>query len=207
MAYFPFYIDLSDKKCLIIGGGNVAYRKVKVLLEHNAHITLISVDVCDKIKAYGDRINILHKSFELSDLDGYFYVISATDDVALNKEVSEYCLKNNILINVVDDEKKCNFIFPAVLQRGDIVVGVSTSGSSPTMAGHIRDMIDKIMPSYYDSLVGRLGNIRGRVKNSVSTEKKRTIALKKLTNYGLENKGVISDDIVSEVINEVNEEN
>ncbi len=206
MAYFPFYIDLSDKKCLIIGGGTIAYRKVKVLAEYNANITLIAENICDKIKAYSDKINIIERKFTISDIDGYFYIISATNDEALNREVSEYCLKNNILINVVDDEKKCNFIFPAVLQRGDIVIGVSTSGSSPTMAGHIRDMIDKLMPSYYDSLVGRLGNIRDRVKNSISTEKNRTIALKKLTNYGLDNKGNISDDVVSTVINEVNEE-
>lgn len=206
MAYFPFYIDLDKKNCLIIGGGKVAYRKVSSLLEYDAKITLISNKVCDDILKYSGKITILNKKFELSDLENVFYVICATDNEELNSIVSSYCLQKNILVNVVDDIKKCNYIFPAIMKKGDIVIGVSTSGNSPTMAGHIRDIISETIPDFYENLVNKLGDIRVTIKSEIKLINKREKALKKITKIGLDNNGEFSQKDILKVIKEVNGE-
>ncbi len=200
MAYFPFYIDLKNKNCYIIGGGKVALRKVQTLLEYEAKITLISENVCDEIELFKNEITIIYKSFEMEDLVNPFYVVSATNDNKLNEEISDYCLGNNILVNVVDDIDKCNFIFPAVLKEGDITIGVSTSGKSPVMSGVIRDYIKETMPSFYPSFVAKLGDLRQRVKDEVSQEKSRFKIFKKLCAIGLKNNGEIDDETIDRVV-------
>ena len=109
MAYFPFYIDIENKKILVVGGGTVALRKIEKLMPFSPDITVVAPKICDEIKAL--NVKIIDRKFCDSDLDGAFCVVSATDDESLNGRIFQLCNEKNILVNTVDDKEKCGFIF------------------------------------------------------------------------------------------------
>ncbi len=208
MGYFPFYVDLTDKKCVIIGGGKVAYRKIKVLLDFDADITLISPQIIDEIRELSKDIRLIERAFEVEDIKNAFYVISATNNKGLNELVSSLCFATNTLVNVIDDIEKCNFIFPAVLKKDEITISVSTSGSSPIMSKAIRDNIDENLPEYFPPLVRKLGEVRNRLKNEIDEEEIRYKILNKVSKLALENNGDFDDALVDDIIKgEYNEKN
>lgn len=109
MAYFPFYIDIKDKKILVVGGGKVALRKVEKLLQFEPKITVVAPFICDEIRKLG--VSIIERKFIDSDIDNIFCAISATDDEVVNGHIFKLCSEKNILVNTVDDKDKCGFIF------------------------------------------------------------------------------------------------
>lgn len=115
MAYFPFYIDIENKKILVVGGGTVALRKIEKLIPFSPDITVVAPKICDEIKAL--NVKIIDRRFCDSDLDGAFCVVSATDDETLNGRIFQLCNEKNILVNTVDDKEKCGFIFPAIASK------------------------------------------------------------------------------------------
>ena len=144
MPYFPFFIDIENKPCLIVGGGKIALHKIKKLLSFSPDITVVSADFCSEI-AHMENLKLIKRNFKADDTEGMSIVIAATDDESVNSEVSEICKEKNILCNVVDSPEDCGFFFPALAQCGDITVGVSTSGKSPLMASYIRRQVQKII--------------------------------------------------------------
>ena len=138
MGYFPFFIDISAKKCVVVGGGIVAKRKVEKLLPYEPEITVVAPEICEFLRLC-EGITLVEREFEPSDLDGAFMVIGATDNEAVNAEIFRLCTEKNILVNVVDDKEKCGFIFPALVKKGDISIGVSSSGSSPVFSKYIKE--------------------------------------------------------------------
>ena len=137
MGYFPFYIDIKDKKCVVIGGGKTAFRKIKKLIDFEPHITVISPEILPEFSEIPD-IEIIHREYRKGDMDNAFMVITATDNKKLNEEIFNICQQKNILVNTVDDIEKCGFIFPSLVHEGDITVGISTSGKSPVYAKFLR---------------------------------------------------------------------
>ena len=111
MGYFPFYIDIKDKKCVVIGGGKTAFRKIKKLIDFEPHITVISPEILPEFSEIPD-IEIIHREYRKGDIDNAFMVITATDNKKLNEEIFNICQQKNILVNTVDDIEKCGFIFP-----------------------------------------------------------------------------------------------
>lgn len=167
MGYFPFFTDVSKLHGVIIGGGNIAAEKVMRLISFDAKLTLIAPYICAEIMEYEKQIEIIKSNYESSFLDSADYVIAATDVTELNERIYEDSKERNLLINVVDVPDKCDFIFPSVVQRGKLVVGVSTSGAGPQVAIRLRKEIEKIVPDNIEEILDYLALERIKAKETI----------------------------------------
>lgn len=165
MAYFPFYIDIENKKILVVGGGTVALRKIEKLTPFSPDITVVAPKICDEIKAL--NVKIIDRRFCDSDLDGAFCVVSATDDETLNGRIFQLCNEKNILVNTVDDKKKCGFIFPAIASKNGITAGITTSGKSPIYAKYLKELFVGILESMNENTTEVLWKYRPIIKEKV----------------------------------------
>lgn len=165
MRYYPVNLDIKDRKCLVIGGGDVGTRKVITLLECMASVTVVSPEASEKLLklAGSDMITLVKRSYIESDLEGMFLVICATDDEELNRQVSEDAGKFNMLCNIADHPEACNFILPALVKQGDLVIAVSTSGKSPAFAKKIRKDLEKQYGAEYADFLKLMGAIRKKL--------------------------------------------
>ncbi len=203
MGYFPFYINIGNKNCIIIGGGTVALRKLEKLREFNPIITVIAPSVCDEINRFPD-IKIIKRKFEDRDIDNAFMVISATDDKELNTHIFELCSEKNILINTVDDKEKCGFIFPALVKRDNITVGISTSGKSPLYSRFLRERIEKLLDEDCDRTVEVLSKYRAEIKKRVSSEENRKKAFEMILELCIRGTENIDDELIFEITEGLN---
>ncbi len=158
---YPVNLILEGRRCLVVGGGRVAERKVAALLESKAAVTLISPDLTFQLKQWASQGCLIHcaKQFESGDAAGYLLVMCATDSPDVNKQVAREAKKSGVLVNVADTPALCDFILPARLQRGSLSIAVSTGGQSPAMARELRnELAKKYGPEYADYLeiAGRL---------------------------------------------------
>lgn len=172
MGYFPFFIDIKSKKIIIIGGGRIALGKAKKLLPYEPEITVIAPLICDELLKLAG-IKITQKVFEDSDINGAFAVIAATDDKELNEHIYMLCTQKNILVNTVDDKDKCGFIFPALIHKNDISIGISTSGKSPLFARLMREYIEEELDENKLTAFEYMGKFREYVKSVFETEEQR----------------------------------
>lgn len=175
MAYFPFFIDIADRKILIVGGGNVALRKAEKLLPFGAAVTVVAPEVCGGFEALGVS-EIHHREFADTDIDGAFAVIAATDDRELNSRIYRLCAERNILVNTVDDPENCGFYFPALVREGNVTVGISTGGTSPAFARFVREKVEDELDSFTLGIGELLARYRPRIKEMFGTEKPRAEA-------------------------------
>lgn len=156
MKYYPAFLNLKGKRCFVIGGGKVAERKIKTLLSSGADLAVISPSLTSNIKRLIKRqkIRFIENRFKSPNLKNAFLVIGATNDKKTNREVFEYCRKNNILVNIVDSPKISDFISPAILKRKDLIVAISTSGLNPALAKRVRQDLEKFFKKRrYESLL------------------------------------------------------
>ena len=178
MAYFPFLIDVSAKKVLIVGGGSSAYHKVKSLAAFGASVVVVAESVSPDIKKMFGDILVFEKAFEEKDLAEADYVIAAAGDKSINLRIAALARQHGKLVNAVDDKDYCDFIFPAILKKENYSVAVCTEGRSPLMAQEIRNEIARIIPDEYDEAVGELGRIRESIIHSSLPGKERTARFK-----------------------------
>lgn len=143
--YYPVNLLLENKKCVVLGAGKVAQRKVRRLLECGAKILVIAPEATPILEKLAQKKKIILKKRKavLADLSGAYLVTAATDDRKLNSAASLYCRRKNILVNVADSLKDCNFILPSVLRRGNLTVSVSTGGRNPALAKKIRKKLSR----------------------------------------------------------------
>jgi len=165
-AYYPVFLNISGRECVVVGGGQVAFRKVKALLEHGVVVEVVSPDVCPELTqlAESGQIRVLQRNYRSGDLQGAVLAIAATDDSNTNLEVVKEARKKAILVNVVDDAENSDFIAPSYLRRGDVTIAVSTGGRSPALARKIRTRLEKDFGGEYASLALLLDEVRGEVK-------------------------------------------
>ena len=184
MSYFPFFVDISDRECLIVGGGKIAYRKACAVLKYGAKVLVVAPEICEEFellkKEYTGAVKTWQREFTDSDTDNRFFVIAATDDEKINKKVSEICFKKNILVNTVDRKEYCNFYFPSIVKKGDIVVGVSSGGKSPVLARELRKKIENAIPDNLEKINVWLGKLRPYIKENIPEEEKRKEVFEKL---------------------------
>ena len=181
MAYFPFFMDLSGKRGLVAGGGPVALRKIQKLLPYGPSLTVAAGRISPEIAAI-PGLELLRENFSPVLLEGRFFVIAATDSRTLNREIAALCAARGILVNAVDDRAACTFLFPALAKRGDLSVGVSTGGASPSGAVYWKGEIDRLVPEDAGELLAYLDGLRARVKEAVPDEKKRAAVFAALFN-------------------------
>lgn len=165
MSYYPVFLNLTDKKVLVVGGGLVAQRKVETLLEHGASISVVSRDLTPRLTELvkTQRIAFVGSEFTEEHLAVVFLVIAATDDPMLNHRVSMDAQERGLLINAVDQPEDCNFIVPSILRRGDLQVAISTSGKSPALARKIRQELELQFGQEYEKLLLLMGSVREQV--------------------------------------------
>ncbi|MBI5327508.1 MAG: bifunctional precorrin-2 dehydrogenase/sirohydrochlorin ferrochelatase [Deltaproteobacteria bacterium] len=165
MRYYPIFLDIKGKPCVVIGGGNVAERKVLSLLDAGANVLVISPKLTPALKRLAGKktIGYRHKSYEQGDLKGFFLAYSATNDSGTNKSVFNEAKKRGVLLNVVDVPELCNFIVPSVVDRGDLLIVISTSGRSPAMAKKIRQQLEKEFGWEYAAFLEIMGKVRDKI--------------------------------------------
>lgn len=178
MGYFPFYMDISGKKCVIVGGGKVALRKTEKLLSFSPDITVVAPKICAELEKL--PLAFIRREFRDADLSGAFMAIAATEDNALNTRISMLCRERNININSVDDIENCSFIFPALVHKDDITVGISTGGTSPVFAKFLRMSIEKQLDDRTIEAARLLKNCRPLVMEKFSTENERHTVMETL---------------------------
>ena len=173
---YPLFVKLEGRFCLVIGGRHIATRKISALRDAGASVTVISPDLDPRLQDL-TRAGLLRwvpRKFEIEDLgDQFFLVIVATDNAELSAQVFESCERRGILCSAADDDEHCNFHSPAVAERGDIKVAVSTSGKSPAFAAEIRTRIENVLTEEDAVFLEELGRIRTRVQKRYSERPKR----------------------------------
>ena len=203
MRYYPICLDVKDKKCVIVGGGEVAARKIVFLLNCEANITVISPQIKEEINAFVQekKIELIDRKYQEKDLNNAFLVIVATDDQELNKQISHEARNKGILVNMVDSAEDSTVILPAVLSRGSLSIAVSTEGKSPALAKKIRDDLREVFGKEYIGFVELLGNLRQVVKTTFDQPKRHIIWNKLLTSELLELLKKGRTDLVDVVLN------
>ena len=171
MAYFPMFVDIKKKKCLIVGGGTVALRKVQVLLDFGADVVVVAQEVISKIKEY--PVTVYQRNFEKEDLQGCELVVAATDDAGLNHEIAEAAQKQKIPVNAVDQQEDCSFIFPSYVREQELVGAFSSGGNSPVLTQYLKKYMAQILTAELGEANAYLGSIRPVVKKELDTEAMR----------------------------------
>jgi len=175
MKYYPAYLDLRERPCVVIGGGAVAERKALALLEAGAAVTIISPMLTPKLHDLSEsgKITHLQKQYEGKDLSDAFLVIAATDSAEVNTLVAAACRKKHVLVNVAVPPEESSFIVPSVVERGDLLIAISTSGTSPALAKKVRQDVEQRYGAEYELFLSKLSAIRKRVLEEVPDESKR----------------------------------
>lgn len=165
-AYYPIFLNATGKRCVVVGGGQVALRKVRALLEYKASVEVISPELCSELGqlAESGAIQILHREYRAGDLKGAVIAIAATDDSDINRRVAEEAQGKAVLVNVVDDAESSDFILPSYVRRGDVTIAISTAGRSPALARKIRTKLEKDFGAEYACLVRLIDEVRAEVK-------------------------------------------
>lgn len=205
MAYFPMFVDMTERECLIVGGGNVAYRKVIVMLDFGAKVTVVAEDICDELRKLTiddiasedktgsytankeNRITFIKRRFEPKDCDGMEMVIAATDDNALNHEIAEYCKANGIMVNAVDQKADCSFIFPSYIKEKNLVAAFSSGGNSPVLTQYLKGKEQEILTPFLGELNEYMGQIREKVIAQYDTEAERKRVFKEILCAAIDN--------------------
>ena len=187
MRYYPAYLDIQKRKCLVVGGGPVGTRKVKMLLKCGASVTVISPVVSEQLKNLADSgaINLQVRSYQSADLAGIFLVIGATDDENLNRQISEDANRLNLLCNIADRPQDCNFILPSIVSRGDLTISISTSGKSPALAKKLRKILEDQFGEEYAVALQLMGAIRKKLLRRSHEPEAHKELFEQLINSGL----------------------
>ncbi len=177
MEFLPVFFDIKGKPCAVIGGGDVAARKVAMLLNSGGKVTVVAPELCPTLKQQAESGAICHvqSRFAPTHLHEAILVIAATDDREVNKQVSAVAKTHRLPVNVVDDPDYCSFIMPSVIDRSPVIVAVSTGGASPVLARLLRARLETLIPGAYGRLATLAEKFRGRVKQHFTESSQRRI--------------------------------
>ena len=162
MPLFPAFIDLSRKRVLVVGGGRVATRKVKNLIRFTKNIKVVAPKVREELMDImrKEGLELRRRRFRASDLKDVDMVIVAVDKISLQERIFRMCERKGILCNSVDSPQLCNFIFPSLVVRGDVTVGISTGGRAPVLSKRLRELIEKCLPEELDRVLEEIAEER-----------------------------------------------
>ena len=176
MDYLPIFLDIKSRNCMVAGGGDVAARKVALLIRAGATVTIVAPRLCDSLAAQRDAGVIEHRvgEFAAADLDGMALAIAATDDARVNRELHKAAMDRDLPVNVVDQPDLCSFIMPAVIDRDPLIVAVSSGGTSPVMTRLLRARIESVIPAGYGRLARFANEFRSQVARRLAGTRRRT---------------------------------
>ncbi|MFN3947467.1 MAG: bifunctional precorrin-2 dehydrogenase/sirohydrochlorin ferrochelatase [Aquificaceae bacterium] len=192
MPYFPVFLDLKGKDVVVVGGGIVAERKVKKLLPFEPNIKVIAPRATKGIKELHreGRVKLVLRKVRISDIKRAFLVIAALDDIRVQKRLYEYCKRKGILCNAVDNIEFCSFIFPALVLRGNVVIGISTSGKVPALSRSLREYLEKLLPEDIKEVELTLERVRKGLPKGRERQKKITELASKIVSTFLPQHGI-----------------
>ncbi|MGO9136189.1 MAG: bifunctional precorrin-2 dehydrogenase/sirohydrochlorin ferrochelatase [Syntrophales bacterium] len=177
MKYYPLFLDITDKRCVVIGGGDVAERKVERLLDFGASVAVVGKTLTPGLEAMkkAGRINHIAADYEKSFIDDAFLMIGATDHDDINAKIARDGKEKGILVNIVDDPDKCDFVLPSLIEQGDLLIAISTGGKSPALAKKLREEMEQRFGMEYQTLLEVMGQLREKfvVKGRSSDENRR----------------------------------
>ena len=172
MAYFPFFVELSEQAGLVIGGGAVARGKIRRLLPYGPRLTVVAPEIDPALRQI-PGLRLLERPFRPEDLEGVEFVLAAAGDREVNRQAAELCHERRIPVNVMDDQSLCTFIIPTLVKKGSLSVGISTGGSSPTAAIYLKKKFQELVPDRFDEMLDYLCRQREAVKASIPGEARR----------------------------------
>ncbi len=182
MTYYPVFLDLRDREVVVVGGGAVAERKVRELLDAGACVRVISRALTPALEVLVEsgRIVFRRGEFDEADLEGAWLVLSATDDAEANRRVAEAAARHRLFCNVADAPALCSFLAPALVRRGVVTIAISTGGRSPTLAVHLKRLLASSIGPEYGTLAELLGRMRSFVQERIPDPKQRADAFRRL---------------------------
>lgn len=185
MAYFPMYINLNDKECLICGGGKVALRKVQVLLDFGARLVVVSPEFCPELSTLcktlpNGEVSLQQRLPRESDFEGKAVVIAATDDRKVNHSLAEIAKEHKIPVNAVDQVEDCTFIFPSYIMEKNLVAAFSSGGNSPVITQYLKEHAKKYLTPELGEINEYLGSLRPQIKAQYATEAERKAAYRRI---------------------------
>lgn len=174
---FPVFLKLQQFTTLVVGGGAVGLEKVEALLKNDpkARIRLVAPEIRDALASLSKQhqISLFYRAFRENDLEGVRLVILATDSRELHTYIREQAHRRNLLVNVADTPDLCDFYLGSTVKKGDLKIGISTNGKSPTLAKRIREVLEDILPDETQSLLDNLKNIRDQLKGDFTEKVKK----------------------------------
>ncbi len=187
MGYIPVFFDVGGKPCLVVGGGEVAERKVRALLEAGADVTVVSPTLGEELAAIAHRGEIHHlaRRWRRGEMAGFALVYAATDDALLHREIAAEAGELGVPINVADTPELCSFIAPAVIRRGDLQIAISTGGASPALAARIRRELEPRLGPEYARLLQVMRAARRRLMAAGTESGERARKLRALADSRL----------------------
>ena len=204
MAYFPMFVQLKKKKCLVIGGGKIALRKIEVLKDFEADITVIAPEMITQIRQIDQICRIfrtfMEKDFNEEDFKEAELVVAATNDPKVNSEISKICMQRKIPVNAVDQKEDCSFIFPSYVKEGEVVAAFSSGGQSPLITQYLKEKIKPDLNKELGQLAQILGSLRKLAKSCIATEQERKAFYKELLQIGLEDIDSLEEQRINEII-------
>jgi len=174
LKYYPVFWDINGKKCVVVGGGEVAARKVERLLDCGAKVYVVSPVLNPELDDLRDakRIEYVNDEYKTEYLNGAILVIGATDNEKVNAAISGDAKNRGIPVNIVDDPQKCDFILPSLVERGDLTIACGTGGTSPALARMLREELETAYGEEYATLLNILGQLRGKMEKNAGIGRK-----------------------------------
>ena len=181
-SYYPIFLQLKARRCLVVGGGTVAERKVRGLLETGSDVVVVSPSLNEALHIWASdgAIRYLRRSFRDEDVEGCALVIGATDRVEVNMHVAAAARRRGIWVNIVDTPAACDFIAPAVVRRGELQIAISTGGNSPTLARRLREGLEELIGPEYGEVAEVLGALRTAIHRQEKAPEARKAIFERL---------------------------
>jgi siroheme synthase-like protein len=170
--YYPIYIDIEDRAVLIVGGGAVCARKAETMMRYGGRVTIVSPEITDEIAAWerDGALTVKRKKYDEADLEGASMVIASTDDQCVNARVARDCRRRRVPVNVVDVTHLCEFIVPAIIEKGSIQIAISTGGKSPALGRTLKEDLQRTIGPEYAEVNDLLGTLRKSAKRVLPTD-------------------------------------
>ncbi len=199
MDFLPIFLNIKQKACLVVGGGEIAQRKVGVLVEAGAEVTVVAPEIAPEL-LQSDKLRCVLAPFDPSHLDNMNLVIAATNDAAVNQQISELCRACNVPVNVVDCPELCSFIMPSILDRSPLMVAFSSGGASPVLTRMLRGKLETMIPQRYSRLTEFSARFRDVVKTRITEPSQRRIFWENLFEGVIAEKVLSGDETTAEVM-------
>lgn len=200
MSYFPMFIELQSRPCLVAGGGQIAFHKVKVLIDFGAQITVVAPEILPEIEEISG-VDCQKRSFKEADLEGQELVVAATNDKKLNHRISLICRKKKIPVNVVDQPEECSFIFPAYIKEKEVVAAFSSGGQSPVITQYLKEQMRSVATPLLGEMASCLGCLRKNVQQSAKTNDAKKKIYREILMLSIEKDRIPTEEEIEQIIN------